>query len=46
MHLICVRHGGTPETNLVSDPVRTHTSPDMKTARKLSLRAVDLRLCR
>ena len=57
MHLIHVRDCGTPETSLVSDLVRTHTSPghengpqakltpppDTKTARKLSLRAVDLR---
>jgi len=37
-----LRNSGTPETALV----RTHTSPDTKTARKLSLRAVDLRLYR
>jgi hypothetical protein len=27
MHLIPVRRHGTPETNLVSDLVRTHTCP-------------------
>jgi hypothetical protein len=38
-----LRGCGTPETILVSDLVRTHTSPGQETARKLSLRAVDLR---
>jgi len=41
-----LRHRGTPETLLVTDLVRNHTSPDTKTTRKLSLRVVDLRLYR
>jgi hypothetical protein len=46
MHLIHLRRCGTPETTLVSDLVRTYTSPGHETARKLCLRAADLRLCR